>query len=119
MPVYHGAPSLEPLVDRLRPVLESVCERHEIILVYVVGSYWLHRRPAPGFYFTASIVALFSGAQLFALGIIGEYLAWVHFRTMDQPTYAVRRLAGPAPAGQPGAPAADAGAPAPCPPDRG
>lgn len=44
----------------------------------------------PGFAFLASIIAIFSGAQLFALGIIGEYLARIHFRTMDRPTYVVR-----------------------------
>lgn len=47
-----------------------------------------------GFTFLASIVAIFSGAQLFALGIMGEYLARMHFRMMDRPTYAVRREAG-------------------------
>ena len=44
----------------------------------------------PGFAFLASIIAIFSGAQLFALGIIGEYLARMHFRSMDRPTYLVR-----------------------------
>ena len=34
----------------------------------------------PGFTFLASIVALFAGAQMFVLGIIGEYLARMHFR---------------------------------------
>ena len=43
----------------------------------------------PGFAFLASIIAIFSGAQLFALGIIGEYLARMHFRTMDRPAYLV------------------------------
>ena len=37
----------------------------------------------------ASIIALFSGVQLFALGIFGEYLARIHFRTMDQPPYVI------------------------------
>jgi undecaprenyl-phosphate 4-deoxy-4-formamido-L-arabinose transferase len=46
----------------------------------------------PGFAFLASIIAIFSGAQLFALGIIGEYLARIHFRTMDRPTYLVREV---------------------------
>lgn len=46
----------------------------------------------PGFAFLASIIAIFSGAQLFALGIIGEYLARIHFRTMDRPTYLVRQV---------------------------
>jgi undecaprenyl-phosphate 4-deoxy-4-formamido-L-arabinose transferase len=44
----------------------------------------------PGFPFLASIVALFSGAQLFALGIMGEYLARMHFRSMQKPPYVVR-----------------------------
>jgi undecaprenyl-phosphate 4-deoxy-4-formamido-L-arabinose transferase len=43
-----------------------------------------------GFPFLASIVALFSGAQLFALGIIGEYLGRMHMRTMERPPYIVR-----------------------------
>jgi len=48
----------------------------------------------PGFPFLASIIAIFSGAQLFALGIIGEYLARMHFRTMDRPPYMVREQVG-------------------------
>jgi undecaprenyl-phosphate 4-deoxy-4-formamido-L-arabinose transferase len=44
----------------------------------------------PGFTFLASIIAIFSGAQLFALGVIGEYLARIHFRMMDRPAYVVR-----------------------------
>ena len=31
----------------------------------------------------------FSGAQMFVLGIIGEYLAQMHFRRMERPTYVV------------------------------
>jgi undecaprenyl-phosphate 4-deoxy-4-formamido-L-arabinose transferase len=42
----------------------------------------------------ASIVAIFSGVQLFALGIIGEYLARMHLRTMDRPPYVVGEEAG-------------------------
>lgn len=44
----------------------------------------------PGFTFTASLIAIFSGAQMFALGIIGEYLARMYFRVMDKPPYVVR-----------------------------
>jgi len=43
----------------------------------------------PGFTFLASVIAIFSGAQLFALGIFGEYLARMHFRTMDRPPYLI------------------------------
>jgi undecaprenyl-phosphate 4-deoxy-4-formamido-L-arabinose transferase len=61
-----------------------------LVFIYVVGRYLLQGTPVPGFPFLASIIAIFSGAQLFALGIIGEYLARVHFRTMDRPVYTVR-----------------------------
>ena len=64
------------------------------ILVYVVATKILLGSPVEGFTFLASMIAIFSGAQLFALGIFGEYLARVHFRTMDRPTYAVRRELG-------------------------
>jgi undecaprenyl-phosphate 4-deoxy-4-formamido-L-arabinose transferase len=60
------------------------------VLVYVIGRYFLEGNPVPGFPFLASLVVIFSGAQLFALGIMGEYLARMHFRTMDRPAYAVR-----------------------------
>lgn len=43
----------------------------------------------PGFPFLASIIALFSGAQLFALGIFGEYLARMFDRSMDRPPYVI------------------------------
>lgn len=60
------------------------------VLVYVVGRYVLWGSSVPGFPFLASVIAIFSGAQLFALGIMGEYLARMHFRVMGQPTYTVR-----------------------------
>jgi undecaprenyl-phosphate 4-deoxy-4-formamido-L-arabinose transferase len=65
------------------------------ILVFVLGTYIANGGSSvPGFAFLASIIAIFSGAQLFALGIIGEYLARMHFRTMDRPTYLVRQETG-------------------------
>jgi glycosyltransferase involved in cell wall biosynthesis len=64
------------------------------VLAYVIGRFLLFGRSVPGFPFLASIIALFSGAQLFALGIIGEYLARMHFRMMDRPSYVVREGIG-------------------------
>lgn len=61
-----------------------------VVLVYVVGRALFFGIVVPGFAFLASTIAIFSGAQLFALGIIGEYLARIHFRTMDRPVYTVR-----------------------------
>jgi len=61
------------------------------ILLFVVGRYFIQGSVAPGFPFLASMIAIFSGVQLFALGIIGEYLARMHFRTLRRPIYVVRR----------------------------
>lgn len=60
------------------------------VLVYVIGRFLIQGGSVPGFPFLASTIAIFSGAQLFALGIIGEYLARMHFRMMERPTYIVR-----------------------------
>jgi hypothetical protein len=48
----------------------------------------------PGFPFLASIIAIFSGTQLFALGVIGEYLARMHVRSMGRPSYVVKQALG-------------------------
>jgi glycosyltransferase involved in cell wall biosynthesis len=64
------------------------------LLTYVLGSYLIKGAVVPGFAFLASMIAIFSGAQLFALGIIGEYLARMHFRLMDKPPYVVRAQVG-------------------------
>lgn len=60
------------------------------ILAYVLIRYVMSGGLLPGFAFLASIIALFSGAQLLALGIIGEYLSRMHVRTQDKPSYVVR-----------------------------
>ena len=60
------------------------------VLIFVVIRYLIEGSVVAGFPFLASIVAIFSGAQLFALGITGEYLGRMHLRTMERPPYAVR-----------------------------
>src|SRR5262249_9853905 len=57
------------------------------VLLYVLARYLLQGSSIPGFPFLASIIAIFSGAQLFALGMIGEYLARIHSRSMRKPAY--------------------------------
>jgi glycosyltransferase involved in cell wall biosynthesis len=59
-------------------------------LSFVLIQYFRNHGSIPGFPFLASLTAIFSGAQLFALGIVGEYLARIHVRTMDRPAYSVR-----------------------------
>ena len=66
-----------------------------VVLAIVLGHYVIHGGQVPGFSFIASTIAIFSGAQLFALGIFGEYLARVHARTMDRPAYAIRETTEP------------------------
>jgi len=61
-----------------------------LVFLYVLGRLLIEGGSVPGFPFLASIIAIFSGVQLFSLGIIGEYLARVHFRTMDKPPYSIR-----------------------------
>jgi undecaprenyl-phosphate 4-deoxy-4-formamido-L-arabinose transferase len=63
-------------------------------MVYVLLDYFVRGDPVPGFPFLAALVAIFSGAQMFALGIIGEYLARIHLRSMDRRPYTVRRQIG-------------------------
>lgn len=65
------------------------------VFVYVVGVYFL-AGSIPGFPFLASIIAIFSGAQLFSLGIIGEYLARIFDRSMDRPPYVIGEEKGAA-----------------------
>ncbi|MDP7702398.1 glycosyltransferase family 2 protein [Mycobacterium sp. TY815] len=63
------------------------------VFAFVTANFLINGSAVPGFAFLASIIAVFSGAQLFALGIIGEYLARMHFRSMDRPTYLVSEAA--------------------------
>jgi undecaprenyl-phosphate 4-deoxy-4-formamido-L-arabinose transferase len=60
------------------------------VLVYVVGRYLIQGSSVPGFPFLAAVISIFSGVQLFSLGIIGEYLARMHFRIMERPPYVKR-----------------------------
>lgn len=58
-----------------------------LIVFFALGS-------IPGFPFLASIISIFSGTQLFALGIFGEYLARIFDRSMERPPYVVGATTG-------------------------
>lgn len=60
------------------------------LFFYVVVRRLLQANYVPGFTFIAAETALFAGLQLFAIGIIGEYIARLHFRTMGKPPYVIR-----------------------------
>lgn len=65
-----------------------------LMFLYVVLGYLVRGSPVQGFTFLAAAVTLFSGVQLFCLGIMGEYLARIYYRTMDRPPYLVRETVG-------------------------
>lgn len=66
-----------------------------VLLAWVLIRYFLHGNAVAGFPFLASIISIFSGAQMFALGIIGEYMACMHLRNMGKPAGVVCQSIGP------------------------
>ena len=60
-----------------------------VVFVVVLVRYLIGGDSVPGFPFLASIIAIFSGVQLLILGIMGEYVARMHFRLMERPAYVV------------------------------
>lgn len=75
----------------------SACAAGLGMLLFVLVRFLLEGREVPGFAFLASAVTIFSGVQLFALGMIGEYLGRMYFRVAGKPTYTVRDTIGVAP----------------------
>lgn len=74
------------------------------LLVNVLVQFARGEIQVAGFTTIASMVAMFSGAMLVALGIIGEYIGRLHFRSMHRPAYLIRRdSAAPGAASHPGA----------------
>jgi undecaprenyl-phosphate 4-deoxy-4-formamido-L-arabinose transferase len=63
------------------------------VLIHAVSVYF-QAGSVPGFPFLASTISIFSGIQLFALGIIGEYLARMFDRSMERPPYVVDEIQG-------------------------
>ncbi len=60
------------------------------LFAFVLGRYFISGNPVPGFPALAASISLFSGVQLFALGIIGEYLARIYAKSLDRPCYVVK-----------------------------
>jgi glycosyltransferase involved in cell wall biosynthesis len=67
-----------------------------LLFLYVVSIYFI-AGSVPGFPFLASVISIFSGVQMFALGIMGEYLARIFDRSMDRPPYVIGEIADPRP----------------------
>jgi undecaprenyl-phosphate 4-deoxy-4-formamido-L-arabinose transferase len=62
-----------------------------VLLLYVLVLYFSGRTQVAGFTTVAAMVAMFSGVQLFALGVLGEYIGRLHSRSISRPSYVVRR----------------------------
>jgi len=63
-----------------------------LCLVLVRG--YLSGSKVSGFVFLASIVSIFSGAQIVAPGIMGEYMSGMYMRMMERPSYVVAEKTG-------------------------
>jgi glycosyltransferase involved in cell wall biosynthesis len=63
-----------------------------VVFAVVVVRFFIGGNAVPGFPFLASIIAIFAGVQLLILGIMGEYVARMHFRLMDRPTYVIGEM---------------------------
>ena len=61
-----------------------------VVLSVVLGRYRHRGRTVAGFSVPRVDHRDLLRAQLFALGIIGEYLGRMHFRMMERPAYIVR-----------------------------
>ncbi len=65
-----------------------------ILLTYVLVHYFVDGGKVPGFAFLASAISIFSGAQLFAIGVIGEYMARMYPRVIGQSAYSIAESVG-------------------------
>lgn len=62
------------------------------LLLYVLIRFFTLGQVVPGFAFLASIIVIFSGAQMLTIGILGEYIARMYVRLSDRPPYTVKEL---------------------------
>lgn len=60
------------------------------LLIVVLVRYLAGDIEVAGFTTLASMLAIFSGAMMLSIGILGEYLGRLHFRSMQRPTFLVR-----------------------------
>lgn len=58
--------------------------------VFVVVQYVRGNISVAGFTTLASLLSLLSGLVMLSIGVLGEYVGRLHFRSMQQPTYLVR-----------------------------
>lgn len=64
------------------------------VLIYGVGRMMVTGSSVSGFPFLALFIAIIAGAQLLALGIIGQYVGRIHTHSMGQPSSVIRESVG-------------------------
>lgn len=75
--------------------LGGLCALIGVVLgIIVVWKFATGDTTVAGFTTIAAMVALFSGAQMLSLGVIGEYLGRLHTRSMGKPTFVIRNDTG-------------------------
>jgi glycosyltransferase involved in cell wall biosynthesis len=62
-----------------------------ILLIVVLVRFATGQTTVAGYTTLAALISLFAGAQMFTIGVIGEYLGRQHFRSMNRPMYLLRR----------------------------
>jgi glycosyltransferase involved in cell wall biosynthesis len=60
------------------------------LLAFVLYRFTTGGTTVAGYTTLASMIALFSGAQMVSIGVLGEYVGRMHFRGMQRPTFVVR-----------------------------
>jgi undecaprenyl-phosphate 4-deoxy-4-formamido-L-arabinose transferase len=79
-----------------------------ILFARVLWLYFAGETTVAGYTTVASMVAIFSAAQMIAVGVLGEYVGRIHSRGLGRPTYVIRQsLDGRTKAGLGGPGAAD------------
>ena len=63
-----------------------------VLLFIVILDFIFINNKVPGFTFLASLITIFSGVQLFSLGVIGEYLGKLYLKNMGYPSYTINEI---------------------------
>jgi len=63
-----------------------------VLLFIVILDFIFNINQSPGFTFLASLITIFSGVQLFSLGVIGEYLGKLYLKNMGYPSYTINEI---------------------------
>jgi undecaprenyl-phosphate 4-deoxy-4-formamido-L-arabinose transferase len=61
-----------------------------VLFVRILQLYFLGQTTVAGFTTIAGLVAIFSSAQMIAIGVLGEYVGRIHLSGIGRPTYVIR-----------------------------